>query len=132
MNYKPLIKGTIIRTIFVSIELITLVIISIITFLNDGKSVWGYWGAVAVVFITLSPVFIYVVASAIFNIFNLIAVLNKQHSVDSIKKYHKLSKVYLIWGIITGGLYGCLLIPIFLLENIFLFDGYRRFQAEGK
>ncbi len=121
-----LVKGTIIRSVFVAIELITLIVISILTFLNDGSSPWGYWGNVVVVFITLSPVFVYVIASTVFNIFNLIIVFRKKHTVESIIKYHKICKGYFIWGIITGGLYGYLLIPIFLLENIFLFNAYRK------
>ncbi len=123
---NQIVKGTIIRTIFVIIEIIALIVISIITFSNNGESPWGYWGAVAVVFITLSPIFVYVIASAIFNAFNLIIVLKKRHTVESLKKYHKISKVYFIWGIVTGGLYGCLLVPIFLLENVFLFSGYKK------
>ena len=126
MSHSQLVKGAIIRTVFVAIELIALVVISISTFSNNGKSPWGYWGAVAVVFITLSPIIVYVIASAFFNVFNFIAIFGKKHTAASIKKYYKISKAYLIWGIITGGLYGGLLIPIFLLENIFLFTGYRK------
>ena len=33
---------------------------------------------------------------------------------------------YFIWGMITGELYGFILVPIFFLENIFLVDGYRK------
>lgn len=126
MKENQLLKGTIIKTVFVFVELVALIIISIITFSNDGTGVWGYWGSVAIVFITLSPIFIYIIASAIFNVFNLNMVIKNKHTADSIKKYHKVSKVYFIWGIITGGLYGGLLVPIFLLENIFLFNGYRK------
>ena len=126
MRENQLIKGTIIRTIFVFVELVALVVISVITFSNDGTSAWGYWGAVAVVFITLSPIFVYVIASAVFNIFNLIMVIKNKHNADTIKKYYGLSKAYFIWGIITGGLYGSILIPIFLLENIFLFNAYKK------
>ena len=125
MNENQLVKGTIARTFFVSIELLALIAISIITFSNDGTGVWGYWGNVAIVFGTLSPIIVYVVASAIFNAFNMRVVLKKRHTIETIKKYYKLSKIYLIWGIITGGLYGFLLVPIFLLENIFLFHGYK-------
>ena len=126
MRENQLLKGTIIRTIFVSVELVALVVISVITFSNDGTSAWGYWGAVAVVFITLSPIFVYVIASAVFNIFNLTMVIKNKHTANTIKKYHMLSKAYFIWGIIIGGLYGCLLVPIFLLENIFLFNAYKK------
>ena len=70
MKGIPLVKGSIIRTVFVAIELIALAVISVITFSNDGTSAWGYWGNVAIVFITLSPIFVYVIASAIFNFFN--------------------------------------------------------------
>ena len=108
MRENQLLKGTIIRTIFVFVELVALVVISVITFSNDGTSAWGYWGAVAAVFITLSPIF------------------KNKHTANTIKKYHRLSKAYFIWGIITGGLYGCLLVPIFLLENIFLFNAYKK------
>ena len=126
MRENQLIKGTIIRTIFVFVELVALIVISVITFSNDGTSAWGYWGAVAVVFITLSPIFVYVIASAVFNIFNLAIVIKSKHNADTIKKYYGLSKAYFIWGIVTGGLYGCLLMPIFLLENVFLFNAYKK------
>ena len=125
MNDNKLVKATITRTVFVSIELITLIVISIITFSNDGTSAWGYWGNVVIVFVTLSPIIVYVISSAIFNAFNMNVVLKKRHTSESIKKYYKLSKMYLVWGIVTGGLYGFLLVPIFLLENIFLFCGYK-------
>ena len=126
MRENQLLKGTIIRTIFVFVELVALIVISVITLSNDGTSAWGYWGAVAVVFITLSPVFIYVIASTVFNIFNLAIVIKSKHNADTIKKYYGLSKAYFIWGIVTGGLYGCLLMPIFLLENVFLFNAYKK------
>ncbi len=126
MKDRQLLKGTMIRTIFVFVELVALIVISVITLSNDGTSAWGYWGAVAVVFITLSPVFIYVIASTIFNIFNLAIVIKSKHNEDTIKKYYGLSKAYFIWGIVTGGLYGCLLMPIFLLENVFLFNAYKK------
>lgn len=123
---KQLLNGTIIRTIFVSVELIALILISIITFSNDGTSAWGYWGTVVIVFGALSPIIGYVVASVVFNIFNMNVVLKKRCTIESIDKYHKLSKLFLTWGIITGVLYGFLLVPFFLLENIFLFNGYRK------
>ena len=126
MNDNKLVKATITRTVFVSIELIALIVISIITLSNDGTSAWGYWGNVVIVFGTLSPVIVYVIASAIFNVFNMSVVFKKRHTIESIKKYYKLSKIYLIWGIVTGGLYGFLLVPIFLLENIFLFCEYKK------
>ena len=126
MEHNYLKKGTIIRTVFVTLELIVLVIISIIAFSNDGASVWGYWGTVAAILITLSPIFIYVIASAVFNVCNLVIVLKKQHTAETVKKYCKTSKSYFVWGIVTGALYGGWLIPIFLLENIFLFKGYKK------
>ena len=132
MKDNHLLKGTIIRTIFVFVELVALIVISVITFSDDGTSAWGYWGAVAVVFITLSPIFIYVIASAVFNIFNLTVVIKDKHTTDTVKKYHSLSKAYFIWGMITGGLYGALLVPIFLLENIFLFNAYRKELKNSK
>ena len=125
MNDNKLVKATITRTVFVSIELIALIVISIITLSNDGTSAWGYWGNVVIVFGTLSPVIVYVIASAIFNGFNMSVVFKKRHTIESIKKFYKLSKIYLIWGIVTGGLYGFLLVPILLLENIFLFCEYK-------
>ena len=126
MNDNKLVKATITRTVFVSIELIALIVISIITLSNDGTSAWGYWGNVVIVFGTLSPVIVYVIASAIFNVFNMSFVFKKRRTIESIKKRYKLSKIYLIWGIVTGGLYGFLLVPIFLLENIFLFCEYKK------
>ncbi len=126
MKENNLIKGTIIRTVFVGLEVIALVAISIYSFINAGTGIWGYWGSLMAIFGLLSPIFAYVIPSAVFNTFNLIVVMRNRHTPDSIKKYHKLSKAYLIWGIITGGLYGCTLIPVFLFENIFLFNGYKR------
>ncbi|MBQ3546479.1 MAG: hypothetical protein IJA34_16060, partial [Lachnospiraceae bacterium] len=125
-NDNKLVKATITRTVFVSIELIALIVISIITLSNDGTSAWGYWGNVVIVFGTLSPVIVYVIASAIFNVFNMSVVFKKRHTIESIKKCYKLSKIYLIWGIVTGGIYGFLLVPIFLLENIFLLCEYKK------
>ena len=125
MSDNKLVKATIARTVFVSIELIALIIISIITLSNDGTSAWGYWGNVVIVLGMLSPIIVYVVASTIFNVFNMKIVLKKKHTIESIKKYYKLSKIYLIWGIVTGGLYGFLLVPFFLLENVFLFCEYK-------
>ena len=82
MRENQLLKGTIIRTIFVFVELVALGVISVITFSNDGTSAWGYWGAVAAVFITLSPIFIYVIASTVFNIFNLTMVIKNKHTAN--------------------------------------------------
>lgn len=126
MKENRLVKVSIIRTVFVSLEVIALVSISIYSFFAAVDGIWGYWGSLADIFSLLSPIFIYVIPSAIFNTLNLIVVIKNLHSPDSIIKYHKLSKVFLIWGIITGALYGGLLVPIFLLENIFLFNGYRK------
>ena len=126
MKENLLVKVSIIRTVFVSLEVIALVSISIYSFFAAVDGIWGYWGSLAAIFSLLSPIFIYVIPSAIFNTLNLIVVIKNLHSPDSIIKYHKLSKVFLIWGIITGALYGGLLVPIFLLENIFLFNGYRK------
>lgn len=126
---KMLVKGTIIRTVFVSLEVIALTAISIYSFFAAADGIWGYWGSLAAIFLLLSPIFIYVIPSAIFNTFNLIIVIKNRHTPCSIIKYHKLSKAYFIWGIVTGALYGSLLVPIFLLENIFLFIGYRKASA---
>jgi hypothetical protein len=41
MRENQLLKGTIIRTIFVFVELVALGVISVITFSNDGTSAWG-------------------------------------------------------------------------------------------
>lgn len=126
MSDRQIVQGTIIRTFFVVIELIALIDFSIITFSNDGMSVWGYWGSILAEFCMLSPLIIYVIASAIFNLFNMSVVLRKRHTNESIKKYYKLSKIYLTCGIIAAGLYGFFLVPFFLLENIFLFQGYKK------
>ncbi len=126
MEKSQLETGTIVRTVFVLVELVALIVCSIVTFSNDGTSEWGYWGAVAIVFITLSPIIVYVVAGAIFNVFNVKIVFKKRHTLESVKKYHKLTVAYLIWGIITGALYGFLLVPVFFLENIFLLNGYKK------
>ena len=132
MKENNLAKGTIIRTVFVSLEVIALTAISVYSFFAAVDGIWGYWGSLVAMFSLLSPIFMYVIPSAIFNTFNLIIVIKNRHTPDSIIKYHKLSKAYLIWGIITGALYGSLLVPIFLLENIFLFNGYRMKLASMK
>ena len=111
---------------FVSIELIALIAISVITFSNDGTNLWGYWGSIAIVFGTLSPIIIYVIASAIFNVFNMVIVLKEKHTDETVAKYYKMSKVFLIWGIVTGALYAFIFVPIFLLENILLFLEYKK------
>jgi hypothetical protein len=126
MKASPLAKGTIIRTVVLTLELIALVMMATVTLTNDGESVWGYWGVVLIEFGVLSPVYVYVIASAVFNAFNFAIVFQKRHTVESIKKYYKISKVYLIWGCVTGALYGCLLVPIFLLENVFLYIAYEK------
>lgn len=92
MKDSQIVKGTIIRTCFVVVELIALVVVSIITFSNDGTSAWGYWGSVGIVFGTLSPIFIYVIASAIFNVCNMFVVFKKRHTNDSIKNIIKQVK----------------------------------------
>lgn len=126
MKGISLAKGTIIRTVVLTLELIALVMMATITLTNDGESVWGYWGVVLIEFGVLSPIYVYVIASAVFNAFNFAIVFQKRHTVESIKKYYKISKVYLIWGCVTGALYGCLLVPIFLLENAFLYIAYEK------
>ena len=126
MKENNLVKYTSIRTVFVSLEVIALVSISIYAFFAASEdNIWGYWGSLAAIFSLLSPIFIYVIPSAIFNTFNLFIVIKKRHTSDSIIKCYKWSKVFLIWGIITGALYGSLLVPIFLLENVFLFVEYK-------
>ncbi|MBR6727728.1 MAG: hypothetical protein IKM08_06010 [Clostridia bacterium] len=126
MNRNDLIRGTIIRTVFVTLELIALVYLSVYSFLYADTGIYGYWGSLLAIFGMLSPIIVYVISSAVFNTANLIMVIKKRHTPESIKKYHKLSRVFLIWGIITGAIYGTVLIPIFLLENIFLLSEYRK------
>ena len=60
----------------------------------------------------------------------MVTVFQKRHTAESIKRYYKLSKAFFIWGIVTGGLYGCALLPLFLLENVFLFNAYKAMQDE--
>ena len=127
MKYNPLLKATIVKTILAYLEVITLIGILIYSFISASEeSIWGYWGSIIAIISMLSPIYIYAIPNAIFTIRNLIMVTGDRHTPDSIKKYHKLSKRYFIWGVITGGLYGCLLIPIFLFENIFLYIAYRK------
>ena len=127
MKHNPLLKGTIAKTVFAGLEVIVLLGISIYSFISASEeSIWGYWGSLAVIFGTLSPIFIYAIPNAVFTARNLTIVTRNGHTPDSIKKYHKLSKRYLIWGLITGGLYGSILVPIFLLENIFLYSAYAK------
>ena len=125
MKYNPLLKATIVKTILAYLELITLIGILIHSFLGAEESIWGYWGSVAVIAL-FSPIYIYAIPNAIFTVRNLMIVTRNLHTPDSLKKYYKLSKIYFIWGVATGGLYGALLIPIFLLENIFLYIAYRK------
>ena len=115
MKYNPLLKGTIIKTVFAGLEVIALVCILIVSFLSADEGIWGYWGSIIAIISLLSPIYIYTIPNAIFTIHNLIIVTRNRHTSYSIKKYHKLSKRYFIWGVIIGGLYGCILVPIFLL-----------------
>lgn len=128
-EYQQLFKCSIARTIFVSIELIALIVLLILSFLlNDGSGIWGYWG-IAVLWITIAPILVYVIASAVFNTLNMNKVLKKRHTAETVKQYYNVSKIFLVWGIMTGMLYGFLLPQIFLLENIFLFYEYRKERA---
>ena len=124
MKDNPFLKGTVIRTLFVILELIGLAVISVIAFSNDGTGNWGYWGSIFVIFVTLSPVILYVIASAVFNAFNLSIVLRRRHTAASIRKYYKLSLAFLIMGILACGMYG--LPVLFLPENLFLFLAYNK------
>ena len=126
MKKNPLLRGTIIKTVFAGLEIMVLVGILIYSFLSASDGIWGYWGSIIAFISMLSPIYIYAIPNTIFTTNNLIIVTKNRHTPDSIKKYHKLSKRYFIWGVITGGLYGCLLIPIFLFENIFLYIAYRK------
>ncbi len=126
MKYNTLLNGTIIKTVFAGLEVIALVGILIYSFISADEGVWGYWGSIIAIIGLLSPIYIYAIPNAIFTIHNLIIVTRNRHTSNSIKRYYKLSKRYFIWGVITGGLYGCILVPIFLLENIFLYIAYRK------
>ena len=126
MKYTPLVKGTIIKAVLAGLETIALISILIYSFISAHDGVWGYWGSIIAIISMLSPIYIYAIPNTIFTTNNLIIVTKNRHTPDSIKKYHKLSKRYFIWGVITGGLYGCLLVPIFLFENIFLYIAYRK------
>ena len=126
MKKNPLLRGTIIKTVFAGLEILVLVGILIYSFFSASDGIWGYWGSIIAIIGLLSPIYIYAIPNTIFTMHNLIIVMRNRHTPDSIKKYHKLSKRYFIWGVITGGLYGCLLIPIFLFENIFLYIAYRK------
>ena len=127
MKYNPLLKATIVKTILAYLEVITLIGILIYSFISASEeSIWGYWGSIIATISMLSPIYIYAIPNTIFTTNNLIMVTKNRNTPDSIKKYHKLSKRYFIWGVITGGLYGCLLVPIFLFENIFLYIAYRK------
>ena len=124
MKNRQLVRGTVIKTAFTSIELIVLVIMSVIAFTNDGKGVWGYWGSIIVIFAISAPVIVYTFASMIFNVFNIYYVFGDHHTIRSLEKYHKISSVYFTVGIMIGALYGFILLPIFWLENMFLLDAY--------
>ena len=124
MDSKPLLKGTILRTVVVSLEILALVLIALITVFHDTPNTSDYWFVLFMVFTVLSPIYVYVIGSAIFNTFNLVIVAKNCHTAESIKKYRTLSTVFLVWGIVTGGLYGAILIPIFLLESYCLFSEY--------
>ncbi len=130
MTSNSLLKPTLIRTVFVSLEVIALTALSIYAFLTADTGIWGYWGNILAIFSMLSPIFVYVMHSAVFNTANLIFVLKNRQTPELIRKYRSRSKKYLIWGLITGGLYSGLLAPVFLLENIFLFKEYNRKSEE--
>lgn len=125
MNDHLLRKGTRIKTVFAGLEVMLLIGILLAAFSNDGEGIWGYWGSIAAIVCMLSPIFIYAIPNAVFTVRNLIMVTRDRHTPDSIMQYRKLSKRYLIWGIVTGGLYGGFFVPIFLLENIFLYSAYK-------
>lgn len=132
MKSNPLRTGSLIKAILGAAEWILLIIAAVVTFSNDGSSPWGYWGSVFIVFATLSPILLYVIASTVFNVFNLRLVMKDRHTPSSIERYHRLSRILFIWGIVTGALYSALLVPIFLLENLFLFRAYRKEWENAK
>lgn len=119
-----LVKGTIVKIVFNVLEFIAVIAMIIVTFVFDDSSAWGDWGVVVVVLVTIGLI-VYVLASTVFNILNFNMVMKKRHTVESIRKYYNWSLAFFVWGIVTGVVYGCLLVPIFLLENLFLFLGYR-------
>ncbi len=124
MKHNPLRTGAIIRTAFVSLELLVGIVFSVLTFGNSGAEPWGYWGNVFAVYVMLSPFLLYVIASAIFNAFNMAIIFQNRHTPKSIQKYYKRTLIFLVWGTVTGTIYGFVFVPIFVLENVFLFFGY--------
>ena len=132
MKNDQLKKTAVVGSVFVVAELIVLAVITVITLSNDGTSAWGYWGAVAAVFVPLSPIYVYVIASVVFYARQLFFVWKKPHTPESLKQHYKTVRGYFIWGIVTGSLYGFILAPIFLLENIFLLIGYKKELARSE
>ena len=126
MKHNSLFKASIIKFVFAEIEALVLFSLLIYSFIaSKDNSFLGYWGSIIVVLAMFSPFYIYAIPNTIFATRNLIIVAQNRHTPDSIKKYLKSSRTYFIWGLITSGLYG-IFVPIFLLENIFLFVAYNK------
>ena len=123
---KELLNASIKRTVFVAFEILALAIFSIIVFSNDGSPPWGYWGNVLIPFLVFSPIIVYIIASTIFNTYNMITVVNGRHTFQSIQIYNKTSNIFLVWGVITGAVYGFIFVPFFLLENHSLTKAYKK------
>ena len=125
MKNNSLFKAAIVKFVFAEVEALALLSLLIYSLIAAKNSLWGYLGSVMAVLAMFSPFYIYAIPNTIFAIKNLIIVAQNRHTPDSIKKYHKSSKIYFIWGLITSGLYG-IFVPIFLLENIFLYVAYSK------
>lgn len=125
MKHNSLFKASIIKFVFAEIEAFLLFSLLIYSLIAARNGFWGYWGSIIAVLAMFSPFYIYAIPNTIFATRNLIIVAQNRHTPDSIKKYRKSSKIYFIWGLITSGLYG-IFVPIFLLENIFLFVAYNK------
>ncbi len=130
MNQNQLIKGTIIKAIFVSVELTALIAFLLSIFSkpdNDTPGVWGgHWTSVGLVCLMVSPVIVYILINTVFCIFHMNIVLRNRHTDESIRRYHKWSKIVFIVGIVSFALYGGALAVIPLLDNLSLFRGYLR------
>ena len=132
MTSQKLRTNTLIRALIGLCELIAIIWMSVVLFANDGNGMWGYWGSIFVVYVTLSPILVYAISSIIFNFFNLRIVFADDHTRESVERYYRASIVFFVWGVVTGALYGFILVPFFFLENVFLFLAYREERENMK
>ena len=129
MKNSSLLSASIVKTIFVSFELLALIAFCVIYFQNDRSPWFRGWGLV--LGLLMAPMAIYIIANTIFNACNLHTVIRRRHTAKSIQRYYEWTKVFLISSIIVS--IPCVLfpLPILLFENILLFVAYNKEQDEA-